>query len=73
MPYLRSLKVVLSGSISISPPGKILCSMIEKVGIHPLSVEDCFDEEQVPKIEYFMNNTFIIFNSFSYTKRYPFH
>jgi magnesium transporter len=48
------------------PTREILCSMIDKVGIHPLSVEDCFDEEQVPKIEYFMNNTFIIFNSFTY-------
>jgi magnesium transporter len=44
-----------------------LCSLIDSVGIHPLSVEDCFDEEQVPKIEYFLNNTFIIFNSFTYT------
>ncbi len=33
-----------------------------------MSVEDCFDDEQVPKIEYFTNNTFIIFNSFSYFK-----
>ena len=40
--------------------------MVEKLGIHPLSVEDCFDDEQVPKIEHFINNTFIIFNSFSY-------
>lgn len=48
------------------PTREVLCSMIDKVGIHPLSVEDCFDEEQVPKIEYFMSNTFIIFNSFSY-------
>ena len=43
-----------------------LSSLIDTIGIHPLSVEDCFDEDQVPKIEYFMNNTFIIFNSFSY-------
>ncbi len=50
------------------PARETLCLMIDKVGIHPLSVEDCFDEEQVPKIEYFMSNTFIIFNSFSYTK-----
>jgi magnesium transporter len=41
-------------------------SLIDKVGIHPLSVEDCFDEKQVPKIEYFPNNTFILFNAFSY-------
>lgn len=43
--------------------------LVESIGIHPLSVEDCFDEQQVPKIEHFTNNTFIIFNSFSYLKR----
>jgi magnesium transporter len=48
------------------PSREELSSLIDRVGIHPLSVEDCFDEEQVPKIEYFMNNTFIIFNSFTY-------
>jgi magnesium transporter len=48
------------------PSREDLCSLIDSIGIHPLSVEDCFDEEQVPKIEYFMNNTFIIFNSFTY-------
>jgi len=48
------------------PSREELSSLVEKIGIHPLSVEDCFDEEQVPKIEYFMNNTFIIFNSFTY-------
>jgi magnesium transporter len=50
------------------PSKEILSSLVNKIGIHPLSVEDCFDEEQVPKIEYFPNNTFIIFNSFSYSK-----
>lgn len=51
------------------PSKEVLCSLIDKVGIHPLSVEDCFDNEQVPKIEYFMDNTFIIFNSFSYSEK----
>jgi magnesium transporter len=50
------------------PTRDMLNVLVDKLGIHPLSVEDCFDEEQVPKIEYFMNNTFIIFNSFSYLK-----
>ena len=50
------------------PTKEILSSLTDRIGIHPLSVEDCFDEEQVPKIEYFANNTFIIFNSFSYIK-----
>jgi magnesium transporter len=42
-----------------------LNQLVEGLGIHPLSVEDCFDDQQVPKIEHFSNNTFIIFNSFS--------
>ena len=50
------------------PSKEILTSLVDKIGIHPLSVEDCFDEEQVPKIEHFTNNTFIIFNAFSYAK-----
>jgi magnesium transporter len=50
------------------PSKEILSSLVDRIGIHPLSVEDCFDDEQVPKIEHFMNNTFIIFNSFSYAK-----
>lgn len=43
-----------------------LSGLIDTVGIHPLSVEDCFDEQQVPKIEHFQNNTFMIFNGFTY-------
>ncbi len=39
------------------------------IGIHPLSVEDCFDDKQVPKMENFQTNTFILFNSFSYVER----
>lgn len=48
------------------PEKKDLCYLSDTIGIHPLSVEDCFDEDQVPKIEHFQNNSFIIFNSFSY-------
>jgi magnesium transporter len=48
------------------PSKETLSSLVDKIGIHPLSVEDCFDQEQVPKIEYFAGNTFIIFNSFTY-------
>lgn len=51
------------------PSKEVLSSLVGKLDIHPLSVEDCFDEEQVPKIEYFAGNTFIIFNSFSYASR----
>ncbi len=50
------------------PSREVLSSLVKSLGIHPLSVEDCFDAEQVPKIEHFAGNTFIIFNSFSYSK-----
>jgi magnesium transporter len=37
------------------------------LNLHPLSIEDCFDENQIPKIEDFPRNTFILFNAFSYS------
>lgn len=48
------------------PTREDLNLLVDLLGIHPLSVEDCFDEKQVPKIEHFQTNTFIIFNVFSY-------
>jgi len=51
------------------PTKEVLSALIDTIGIHPLSVEDCFDNNQVPKIEYFINNTFIIFNAFSYSEK----
>ena len=51
------------------PSKEELSALIDKIGIHPLSVEDCFDDKQVPKIEYFQSNTFIIFNAFTYAEK----
>jgi magnesium transporter len=51
------------------PTKENLNVLVDKIGIHPLSVEDCLDENQVPKIEYFPNNTFILFNAFSYKEK----
>jgi magnesium transporter len=48
------------------PGREELSAHIESLGIHPLSIEDCTDENQVPKIEDFPRNTFIIFNAYSY-------
>ena len=36
-----------------------LSNLIEPLGLHPLSIEDCFDENEIPKIEDFPRNTFI--------------
>ncbi len=51
------------------PAKEELAVLVDTLGIHPLSVEDCLDERQVPKIEHFPNNTFIIINAFSYAER----
>jgi len=48
-------------------PGKEeLYTLIDTMGIHPLSVEDCLDNSQLQKIEHFPGNSFIIFNTFTY-------
>lgn len=52
-----------------NPEKEAISGLVDLLGIHPLSVEDCFDEKQVPKMENFQNNTFILFNSFCYENR----
>ena len=42
-------------------------TLIEPLNLHPLVVEDCVDENQIPKIEDYPQNTFILFNAFEYT------
>ena len=51
------------------PVKEELSSLISLLGVHPLSVEDCLDEQQVPKIEHFPESSFIIFNSFEYSDK----
>jgi magnesium transporter len=51
------------------PDRKELSALVDQLGIHPLSIEDCMDTSQVPKIEQFPDNSFIIFNSFKYAEK----
>lgn len=51
------------------PTKKELNFLVNTLGIHPLSVEDCLDAKQIPKIEHFPTNTFIIFNAFSFNEK----
>ncbi len=51
------------------PTKEELARLSEPLGLHPLSLEDCFDENQIPKIEDFPRNTFILFNAFEYSNR----
>ena len=52
-----------------NPSIQELHSLVDTMAVHPLSVEDCLDSSQVPKIEHFPGNTFIIFNAFSYKEK----
>jgi magnesium transporter len=38
--------------------------LVHPLGLHPLTLEDCFDENQIPKIEDYPHHTFILFNAF---------
>lgn len=48
------------------PRKEELSRIIGIFGIHPLSIEDCFDEDQIPKIDIFREYTSILFNDFYY-------
>ncbi|MHB1457727.1 MAG: magnesium transporter CorA family protein [Armatimonadota bacterium] len=48
------------------PAKEDLSSLIGLLGLHPLAIEDCIDANQIPKMEDFLDNTFIIFNAFGY-------
>jgi magnesium transporter len=50
----------------LDPAREELSTLIQILGIHPLAVEDCLDDEQIPKIEDYQTNTFILFNKFYY-------
>ncbi len=49
-----------------APTQDELTDLIDPLGLHPLAIEDCLDENQIPKIEYFPHNTFLIFNAFTH-------
>jgi magnesium transporter len=51
------------------PTKEELSRLIDPLGLHPLSIEDCLDANQIPKIEDFPRNTFIIFNTFEYLNK----
>jgi magnesium transporter len=46
----------------VDPTRDDLQALAEPFGLHPLAIEDCLDDQQVPKIEDFPGNTFVLFN-----------
>jgi len=51
------------------PKKEELSILIDLLELHRLAIEDCLDEDQIPKMEDFPKNTFIIFNAFEYTNK----
>lgn len=47
-----------------NPTLEQLSAPAEALGLHPLAIEDCLDEDQVPKIDEFPEHTFILFNRY---------
>jgi len=52
-----------------SPEEGDLDPLIDRLNIHPLSIEDCFDEKQIPKIDNFPDYTHVLFNTIEYRNR----
>lgn len=49
------------------PTSEILSVLCDELGLHPLSIEDCVDSNQVPKMDDFPGYSFVIFNAYSYS------
>ncbi len=47
-----------------NPTREELAVLVTPLGLHPLAIEDCVDEDQVPKMEEFPCHTFILFNRY---------
>jgi magnesium transporter len=50
----------------IQPTKEELSKLIDPLGLHPLSIEDCINENQIPKIEEYPRYTFLLFNIINY-------
>jgi magnesium transporter len=50
----------------LDPTREELSELIKPLGLHHLAVEDCLDDQQIPKIDDYPTNTFILFNKFFY-------
>ena len=51
------------------PSMEDLFQLNEPFELHPLSIEDCLDDKQIPKIDFYQSNTFILFNTFLYSNK----
>jgi magnesium transporter len=47
-----------------NPTREELAALAAPLGLHPLAMEDCLDDDQVPKMDQYPGNTFILFNRY---------
>lgn len=52
--------------ILFQPDEEKLIKLAEPIGIHPLSIEDCLEDNQIPKMEVFEKITHFLINTFRY-------
>jgi len=53
----------------LEPTKEELSALIEPLGLHPLAIEDCTDENQIPKIDDYRKHSFMLFNGYHYGDR----
>ena len=51
----------------VDPTAELLAELMPAFGIHPLSIEDCLNGNQLPKLDLFPSYSFLIFNTFEET------
>jgi magnesium transporter len=51
------------------PQREDIAPLITLLEFHPLSIEDCLDENELPKMDDYPHNAFIIFNAFEYEEK----
>ena len=53
----------------VNPSRDDLMALVDPLGLHPLAIEDCLDEDQVPKMEEYPGHTFLLFNHFEFEEQ----
>jgi len=48
------------------PTRQALTALVKPLALHPLAIEDCLDNDQVPKMDEFVGHTFLLLNRFLY-------
>jgi magnesium transporter len=71
VPTLNDALAAMQGSDTVwldffNPTREHLEPLIESLHLHPLSIEDCLDQDQIPKIDVLPSYTFVLFNAFRF-------